>query len=93
MRRFASIKLAPKHIAVGAALAGLLAAGAALWPVIARENPTAAARLQGEWPGYGYDQNGRRHSPLTQISRAASRSPIGASRSPHHAAHSTYMQG
>ncbi len=67
MRRFASIKLAPKHIAVGAALAGLLAAGAALWPVIARENPTAAARLQGEWPGYGYDQNGRRHSPLTQI--------------------------
>ena len=67
MPSFASIKLAPKHIAVGAALAGLLGAGAALWPVIARESPAAAAKAQGEWQGYGYDQNGRRYSPLTQI--------------------------
>ena len=22
---------------------------------------------QGDWPAYGYDQNGQRHSPLTQI--------------------------
>jgi len=66
MPSFASIKLAPKHIDVGVALAGLLGVGAALWPVIALEAP-AAARAQGEWPGYGYDQNGRRHSPLTQI--------------------------
>jgi quinoprotein glucose dehydrogenase len=66
MPSFASLKLAPKHIAVGAALAGLFAAGATLLPVIARES-AAAARPQGEWPGYGYDQNGRRYSPLTQI--------------------------
>ena len=22
---------------------------------------------QGDWPAYGYDQSGQRHSPLTQI--------------------------
>ena len=22
---------------------------------------------QGDWPAYGYDQNGQRHSPLAQI--------------------------